>query len=268
MTFLPALLLYLWRLTYGFTDWAVIWLACLAAMIFFGNWTLVLAHWRAEREIVLRPESWVSRWLTGRLMAFLSSALLVVALVPALAWRALNMHWIEALVLLALAFAAAWLFLTMHAFLGRHVLPPFDVIWATGPSAWLIGLPFAIILFVVAWYSVSVPAEMLSESFSEAIQSGFRQLPERRGWIAEILAFGYAFEAAKLWVVVQLREHTLFAMLFNLDTALFGFLAARACVVIAHFVETHYGKEDDWPILRQLRRWLQPAQPENGKGEK
>ncbi len=68
------------------------------------------------------------------------------------------------------------------------------------------------------------------------------KLPERRGWIAEVLAFGYAFEGAKLWLVAQMREYPLVALLFNLDMALFGFLAARASVVITHFVETHYDR--------------------------
>lgn len=242
-TFLPALPLYLWKLTYDFSDWAALWLLCLATMIFSGNWSIVIDHWRAERSIVLRPDSWVSRWLTGRILAFLSSALLVAALVPALAWQALNMSAMEAITLLALAFSSAWLFLRMQAFLKLHVMPPFDSIMATGPSTWLIGLPFSILLFLVTWYTTTIPSEMLSATFAEAVQSGFRKLPERRSWIAEVLALAYAFEAAKLWMVVQLREYQLVTMLFNLDTALFGFLAARASVVVTHFVETHYGSE-------------------------
>ena len=67
VTFLPALLLYLWNFTYPFSDWAVLWLLVLAGMIFCGNWSIVIAHWRAERGIVLRTESWISRWLTGRI---------------------------------------------------------------------------------------------------------------------------------------------------------------------------------------------------------
>jgi len=243
VTLLPALLLYLWKLTYDFSDWAVLWVLLLLAMIFRGNWSIVTDHWRAEREIVLRPESWISRWLTGRIWAFLSSALLVAALVPALAWQALTMSAAEAIVLLALAFASAWLFLSMQSFLARHVLPPFDKIFATRLSAWLIGLPFSVILFLVTWYATTVPVEMLTASFPEVMQSGFRELPERGGWISEILALGCAFEVAKLWLVAQLREYRLVALLFNLDMALFGFLSARASVVVTHFVETYYGKE-------------------------
>ncbi|MEY5037707.1 MAG: hypothetical protein RL472_813, partial [Pseudomonadota bacterium] len=31
--------------------------------------------------------------------------------------------------------------------------------------------------------------------------------------------------------------------LFNLDAALFGFLAARAGVVVTNFIDTHYDRE-------------------------
>lgn len=81
---------------------------------------------------------------------------------------------------------------------------------------------------------------MLTADFSEALQYGLDNLPERRGWISEILAFGYAFEASKIWLVVQMRNYPQITILFNLDMALFGFLAARASVVITHFIETHY----------------------------
>jgi len=39
---------------------------------------------------------------------------------------------------------------------------------------------------------------------------------------------------------VTFNNYPLIAILFNLDMAIFGFLAARASVVITHFVETHY----------------------------
>lgn len=240
VTLLPALLLWLWRLTYGFSDWAAIWVLGLAAMIFLGNWSITIDHWKAERGLVLRPGSWLAGWLTGRIGAFLSSTLLVLLLVPALAWNALTMSGSEIVVSLALVFASASFFLWMQSFLARHFMPPFDRIFATGPSAWMIGLPFSVILFFVTWYAQSIPAEMLTANFSDAMRSGWGELPERRGWIAETLAVGYVFEASKIWLVIQLRDYPLIAILFNLDMALFGFLAARASVVITHFVETHY----------------------------
>jgi hypothetical protein len=240
VTLLPAVLLWLWKLTYVFSDWAAIWLLCIAAMIFLGNWWVTIDRWKAERGIVLRSGSWLAGWLTGRIGAFLSSTLLVLLLVPVLAWNALTMSGAEILVSLALVFASAWLFLWIQSFLARHFIPPFDRIFATGPSAWMVALPFSVILFFVTWYAQSIPEEMLTADFSVTLRSGLGELPERRGWIAEILALGYAFDASKIWLVVQMRDYPLIAILFNLDMALFGFLAARASVVMTHFVETHY----------------------------
>lgn len=240
---LSALLLYLWRLSYAFSDLAILWLLLLAAMIFFGNWSLVIDHWLVERGVVLRPESWLSRLLSGRILALFSSVLLVGALVPYLAWQALTMSAVEAAALLGLVLLTAWLFLWAKGFVGRHFMPPFDRIIASGAAAWLIGLPFAIVLFLVSWRTASVPISMLNASFFGAVQSGFDALPERRGWIAEVLAFGYAFEAAKLWLVVQLRDYPVAALLFNLDSALFGFLVARAGVVITNFIDTYYDRK-------------------------
>lgn len=240
VTLLPAVFLWLWKLTFSFSDWAAIWLLCMAAMIFLGNWSMTIDRWKAERGIVLRSGSWLTAWLTGRIGAFLSSTLLVFLLVPAMAWNALTMSGVEIVVSFVMVFASAWLFLWMQSFLVRHFLPPFDRIFATGPSAWMVGLPFSVILFFVTWYAQSIPAEMFTADFSVALQSGLGELPERRGWIAEILAFGYAFESSKIWLVVQMRDYPLIAILFNLDMALFGFFAARASVVMTHFVETHY----------------------------
>jgi hypothetical protein len=240
VTLLPAVFLWLWKLTYGFSDWAAIWLLCVGAMIFLGNWSITIDRWKVERGIVLRSGSWLAGWLTGRIGASFSSTLLVLLFVPALAWHALTMSEIEIVVSLALVFASAWLFLWVQSFLTRHFMPPFDRIFATGPSAWMVGLPFSVILFFVTWYAQTIPAEMLTADFSVALRSGLGELPERRGWIAEILAFGYAFEASKIWLVVQMRDYPLIAILFNLDMAMFGFFAARASVVITHFVETHY----------------------------
>jgi hypothetical protein len=240
VTLLPALLLWLWRLTYAFSDWAAIWLLCMAAMIFLGNWSITIDRWNAERGLVLRSGSWLAGWLTGRIGAFLSSASLVLLLVPALAWNALTMSGPEIVVYLALVFASAWLFLWMQSFLARHFVPPFDKIFATGPSAWVIGLPFSVILFLVTWYAQSIPPEFLAADFSGALRSGLGELPERRGWIAELLSIGYALESSKIWLVVQMRDYPLVAILFNLHMALFGFFAAKANIVMTYFVETHY----------------------------
>lgn len=240
---LLGLVLYLWRLSYTFSELSVLWLLLLGAIIFLGNWKLVIDHWMAERGVVLKPDSWLSQKLSGRILAFFSSTLLVLALVPFLAFQVLTMPSVQAVVLVGLVFFTAWLFLWAKGFVGRHCMPPFDRILALGASVWLVGLPFAIILFFVSWWTTNVPLSMIDATFSEAMRSGFEALPDRRGLIAEFLAFGYAFKTAKLWLVVVLRDYPLVALLFNLDAAFLGFLAARAGVVVTNFIDTYYERE-------------------------
>lgn len=133
-TLIPALLLYLWKVSYVLSDLAGIWLLFIGVLIFLGNRRLVLERWRAERRVVLREGSWVSMWMTGGVWAVVSSALLVAILIPALAWHALTMPSDVAGILCALAFASGALFLAMRAFLMRHFMPPFDRVFASGPS--------------------------------------------------------------------------------------------------------------------------------------
>lgn len=239
-TLIPTLLLYLWKVSYALSDLAGIWLLFIGVLIFLGNRRLVLERVTAERRVVLREDSWVARWMTGRVWAFVSSALLVAILIPALAWHALTMPSDVAGILCALAFASGALFLAMRAFLMRHFMPPFDRVFASGPSTWFIGVPFAFILFYATWHAADIPAQMLSASFSEALSIDLHALPERSGWLARALGLASAFDSAKLWLVAQARDYPAVAAFYNLDMVLFGLLTGRASIVITNFIETHY----------------------------
>lgn len=239
-TLIPALLLYLWKVSYALSDLAGIWLLFIGVLIFLGNRRLVLERWRAERRVVLREDSWVSKWMTGGVWAVVSSALLVAILIPALAWHALTMPLDVAGILCALAFASGALFLAMRTFLMRHFMPPFDRVLASRPSTWLIGLPFAIILFYVTWHAADVPTQIISASFSDALEIDLHELPERSGLLSRALDLASAFDSAKLWLVAQARDYPKITAFYNLDMVLFGLLVARASIVITNFIETHY----------------------------
>lgn len=239
-TVIPAALLYLWKLTYALADLAVIWLLFVAALVFLGNRLLVLQRWRAERRVVLREESFIAPWMTGQLGAFLSSILLVAVLIPALAWHALAMPADVAGILCMLSFATGAMFLALRSFFQRHFMPPFDRVFASGPSTWLIGLPFAFILFYATWHAPDVPAQIISASFPEAISIDLHRLPERNGWLSWTFGLASDFESAKLWLVAQGRDYPAVAAFYNLDMVLLGLLTARAGIVITNYIETHY----------------------------
>ena len=138
----------------------------------------MLERWRAERRVILREDPWASKWMTGGVLGLVSSALLVAILIPALAWHALTMPSNVAGILCALANASGALFLAIRAFLMRHLMPPFDRVFASGPSTWFIGLPFAFILFYATWHAADIPMSMSSAHFSEALSIDLHTLPE------------------------------------------------------------------------------------------
>ncbi|MGP9805939.1 hypothetical protein [Paracoccus sp. NSM] len=239
-TLIPALLLYLWKVSYGFTDLAVIWLFFIAALIFMGNRLLVLQRWRAERRVVLRDDSVIARWMTGQLWAFVSSMLLVAVLIPALSWRALTMPADVAGILFVLSFAAGAVFMTLRLVFRRHFMAPFDRVFASGPSTWTVGLPFAFILFYVTWHAPHIPTEMGSASFVQALRTDLHQLPSRDSWLSQVLRLASNLESVKLWIVTQADQYPAVAAFYNLGMVLFGLLVARASIVITNYIETHY----------------------------
>lgn len=239
-TLIPALLLYLWKVSYGCTDLAVIWLFFLAALIFMGNKHLVLQRWRAERRVVLRDDSVIAPWMTGKLWALVSSVLLVAVLIPALSWHALTMPADVAGILFVLSFAAGAVFLTLRSFFQRHFMSPFDRVFASGPSTWSVGLPFAFILFYVTWHASDIPTEMRSASFEQALSIDLHQLPARDSWLSQVFRLASDFDSVKLWIVTQADQYPAVAAFYNLDMVLFGLLAARASIVITNYIETNY----------------------------
>lgn len=239
-TLIPALLLYLWKISYGISDLAVIWLLFIAALIFLGNRLLVLQRWRAERRVVLRDSSFIAPWMTGQLWAFISSILLAAALIPALAWHALTMPAAVSGILCALAFASGAIFLTLRLVFLRHFMPPFDRVFASGPSTWAVGLLFAFLLFYVTWHAQDIPSEMLSASFLQALSIELHDLPDRGSWLSRAVALASDFDSVKLWIVTQADDYPAVVAFYNLDMVLFGLLTARASIVITNFIETHY----------------------------
>lgn len=71
-----------------------------------------------------------------------------------------------------------------------------------------------------------------------------QDLPQRRGWIAEILAPMYAIDTVKLWLVAQLGSSQLITVLFSFETALVSFVVAHASAVLTNFVQIIYGSTD------------------------
>lgn len=238
-TALTGLSLYVWRVAYDYSDWAVLALIPMAVVIFIGVWPLNLHPWKARLRLALRDGSPLTIFLTGRFRSTVLSVCFTCVAIILLAWQALNASESDAMVMVVTFLLSSCIFSAGHDFLMRHFHQPFARVYATSLVTWLVALPFTLIVAGYTWAWGNQPGEMLDAGLQEALQIGLDNLPERGGWIASILAVPYGYEAAKLWGVVQLRDYPVAGLLFSLDTALFGFVLCRTAIIITQFVEAH-----------------------------
>jgi len=234
--------LFFWRLSYEHTDWAVLSLIPLGMTLFMGVWPLNLEPWTVRLTLVLRQNSPLTSFLTGRIRATALSAIFVVLAITLLAWQALDATVSEAGIMLAAFLVSGCIFSFGKSLVMRHLQQPFAQVYSTSLFTWLIAVPFTFIIAAYTWTWSSQPGSMLDASLPEALQIGLSNLPERGGWISTVLSLPYGYEAAKLWGVVQLRDYPVAGLFFSLDTALFSFVLCRTAIIVTQFFEAHIVK--------------------------
>jgi len=213
--------------------------APMAVIIATSFWSLTLDPWKARLDIALREESSWKKWLTGRIRATLLTAAFTLGSVTLLTWQALRASVSEAIMMLFFFFIAALAYSFGQKILLQHFRQPFARSFATSLVTWCVAVPATIAIAMAAWSFTSMPGRMLSADFQEAMQIGLAQLPPRGGWLSTIFALPFGYEAAKIWVVVQLRDYPVLGWIFSLDSALFSFILCRTSIIVAQFAETH-----------------------------
>ena len=211
-------------------------------VIWAGCFPLMLNPWRARLRVALRQESPLAKLLTGKLRAFILSGIFTFVSVTLLAWQAWSAPLSDIPVLAAAFFISAALFSSCQNVLLSHIHQPFARSVATSVVTWLVAVPFAIAIAWATWAWAKIPGEMIDGTLYGSVIARLSDLPDRGGWIAAILAVPSAYEAAKLWAAVQLRDYPLVGILFSVDAALFAFVLCRSAVVIALFIETRITK--------------------------
>ena len=108
---------------------------------------------------------------------------------------------------------------------------------------------FAAVIFVPVlawanWNFTPQPVAIRIASLEEALQLGFSLLPERRGWVAELLAPFYLLEYGKLWFVVQVHSPKWFSMWYSVDASLISLVAARASSILMSLVQVQIGRNN------------------------
>ena len=230
--------LYLWRGAYAFGDWAVIALLPLAVALFVAHRELVLDMHLARRRVMWREDTWAMRWLRGRLSSSFWALVFVVVTVPLLAWQAVAIK-AERLPQLALAFLlASLLFTFLQGVVGRYLQAPFHRNAAMNLAV-LAMLPLVV---YAAWQSYridTIPHELLNARLSEVPLVALDSLPRKDGWLSQLMAPMQIYDSGKLWIAGQFPKARWLHVLISLDAALFGFLMARAAVVVTDFLQMH-----------------------------
>ena len=236
-TLLLTVPLYLWRITYPLTDWAAIFPAALAPMLFAGIYRRRKDLLRARHKAAVRAKSWISPFMRGGFRATIDSLVFVAFAVPILACQALSTADPIAPVLVLLCMVASSLALGMRGWLQRDFRRAFAASWSFALGAGAAAIVFVPILAWINWKYVLFPGEFLSLDFLEAVQFGVaEQLPPTRGWIAEILALPFAIESSQLWLTAKYGSTMAWVpAVYSIYLALVAFVVARASTALASF---------------------------------
>ena len=235
---LLAVPLYLWRILYPSTDWAAVFLAALTVVLYWGCRKPLAAMLRIRFAAMILEESRIYGVVTGGIRAVIHSCVFVGFTVPILAWQALSASDPIGVLLLVLCLAASATALGARRWLQRHLHDPYCVWHGANLGAVIAGTIFLPILAWTIWNHVPIPGEFRILGFWEAMQFGVADgLPQRRGWIAEILALPFAVESAQLWLIAKYGTSVWVTVLYSLYLALVAFVVARASTALACFAE-------------------------------
>ena len=144
---------------------------------------------------------------------------------PILAWQALGASDLVALFLVVLCLAASAMALGVRRWLQHHLHDPYSAWHGANLGALIAGMISFPILAWITWNYVSFPGEFRTLGFLQAVQFGVaEQLPQRRGWIAEILALPFAIESGQLWLIARYGTAVWVTVLYSLSLALVAFV--------------------------------------------
>jgi hypothetical protein len=228
--------LFLWRVFYPSTDWAVLILLPLGFALFWTMQKNAVAVYRAKMDAALLTASPLSRLLTGKFSSGLLAFGFIFVAMPALSWQALSSSPVEAISIFVICLVAGATSLMSQTWLTRHLHPAFSRTAGMAFGAFIIAV---VLIPALAWINWSDHKDSIQVGILTplgAISLGMNELPSRRGWIAELLAVFYAAEFAKLWLVMKYQSTFFVVVLFSLDTALVAFIAAKVFVVLTDFV--------------------------------
>ena len=238
--------LYLWRICYPATDWAMLALTPLAAIIFVGYYDPAVLLRQAVLNAALHQHSVCLTVLKGRLLAGVRAGLFTLVAITVLAWQALTAKAIVVSAFVVMLFAIGMLSRPIQQRLQQYLHLPFARAWGMQLTALPVAIMFVPVMAYLNWSYISYPGAILSMDLVETMRYYINQLPERRGAIAEVLSACYALDAIKLWLVLNHRGF-LSTLLYCLDAALVTVILAKTFIAIVGFFEYTLSKPAESP---------------------
>ncbi|PHO01888.1 hypothetical protein CSC82_21285 [Rhodobacteraceae bacterium 4F10] len=205
-TLLICLSVTVWVFGFEITDWAIVGLAPLAVTIFLGSRELAWRPWKVTLRVAVRDTSWLSRYLTGQLRAFAIATGFTALAIWLVAWQTLSASVLKTFLMLTCVFVASGVFFIFEGFARHHFHQPFARNFSVFFSTLFVASVYFIVFAYYNWACREIPGELNSGSFADAVKFGFEQAPLARGWLGDLVALNYSFDAALIWSSINLTQ--------------------------------------------------------------
>lgn len=222
---------------FAFSDLALLFILPLITVVFKSGYDLSLQSWQAHRARVVKPKTKLAPFLTGNLSAAVVSLGFTILAAITLSWQILIGSQAEIALLVTASGISALVYLVTKRILAGFLFHPFDAVWAAR-LATIAVTPIVIAAFYhYTWTHAVFSGEFLTSSLAQAIWLQPYDLPERGGSIQMLLSVMQVQTAAKLWLVTELQDYPVAAILFSIDSALFALVATHTFVLVASYVD-------------------------------
>lgn len=192
---IPLGALVLWRSAYPVTPWAVVlWLAP-AFVVAQGSYQRTRTFKRVWREAVWHPNSFVARWLTGRLAALWKAGIAVVVTLPVLAHLSLTGNATTLIALVVVALSAFGLSAVLGRGVQRQTAPALVLPVATRLAWWIAGAVGSGLVFTISLFWTPLPDYLDAAGWGETLALIRDQIPGHGGPVAWLMATLSTFEA-------------------------------------------------------------------------
>lgn len=234
--------LYLWRILLPMSEWAFLAFIPLAAMMFTGLWPHYMAIARAMLRPVVKQQSWMSKFLTGRISSIARSLAFLIISIPILAGQISIISHSEILIMMAISIMSSTVFVYLQPRLSTHFHPQFATAISASLGTWFVALICIPAFALISWEYLD-PWEPLQYSLGEWLTiSGNKKLPPHEGWVANTLWYVYSYEGFKLWIVSELQSikgsfPVFVSIAFCIDSALVGLVYARSSISLSLFIQ-------------------------------